>query len=330
MRGVGMTRILSLFAGISFFGFLWLLFSVYLGKDRAIKRLQAFEAVPLKQKADAHARRQEKKLAVRFFAKGLRKTGLFKEYLVEKRRFLAKAHLHVTVEEYLAIKLLAILFFWMVLAWVSPHFILLFIMGLLFGIVGWVIPDSYVEHLIEKRKNRLNRQLCDALKIISNSLRAGHGFFQAVASMVSEVEGPVAEEFSRLLQEIKLGVSVEAALENMTDRVDSEDLRFVATAVIIQRESGGNLSEILDNISQTIKGRITLQRELLAASAQGKISALILALIPVAITLYVLLVNRQTHGILIKEPIGWAMLAVAMGMELLGIYFIRRILKIKF
>jgi tight adherence protein B len=325
-----MIRIGILLTGASLFVFLYSLLKVYYSKERAIERLhqgyleEGIDKELLKQK------KEDKKFAVKLFKKGLKKSKRLTGYMDKKRKILSKAYLKITVEEYLGIKLVAILLFQLLLILVSSNMPLNIFLGLIFVIIGWILPDVIVGMLIEKRKKLLNRQLCDALKIISNALKAGQGFFQAVTTMVEEVDGPVSQEFGLMLKEVKLGTSVEEAMENMSERMDSEDLKFVTTAVIIQRESGGNLSEILDSISDTIKGRIQLYRELMAASAQGKISATILALIPVGLTFYVLLVNRQTHGVLITETAGIAMLSTAFFMELLGIYFIKKILKIKF
>ena len=325
-----MQRILILLLAGSVFTLFYSILRYFLGKERAIERLNENYYDELNDDNNAKVNKEDKKLAVKFFAESLKKSGLFKDYIQEKRMFLRKAYLHITIEEFIAMKLVLILLLNLFLMIVSSSILASVVFGIIFIVLGWKLPDVFIGMLIEKRKKILNRQLCDSLKIISNSLRAGQAFFQAVATMVQEVDGPISQEFGIMLNEVKLGVSIEEALENMTERLDSEDLKFVSTAVIIQRETGGNLADVIDSISETIKGRISLYRELLAASAQGVISAVIISIIPVLLTFYVLLINRNTHGVLISDPIGIAMLVVASLMWLLGIYFIRRILKIKF
>jgi tight adherence protein B len=325
-----MIRIWIFLSGVSFFVFLYGILKLYFSKERAIERLQQHYLEEAMDPNHIKLKRQENKVAVKLLAQGFKKSKRLTGYLDKKRFILRKAYLEITIEEFLAIKIVAILLLNLFFFLLSSNITLNIFLGFVFVILGWTLPDVYIGILIEKRKKQLNRQLCDGLKIISNALKAGQGFFQALKTMVEEVEGPLSQEFGLMLKELKLGVSLEDALENMTQRMESEDLKFVATAVLIQRESGGNLAEILESIAETIKGRIQLYRELMAASAQGKISATILALIPVALTFYVLLVNRQTHGVLITETAGIAMLVLAGGMELLGIYFIKKILKIKF
>jgi tight adherence protein B len=141
--------------------------------------------------------------------------------------------------------------------------ILFFVMGLLFfvvtnsllysaamAIVGWLAPTFFVRSRIKKRIKSLNEQLSDAIVLISNSLKAGYSFFQAVDIVSKEMSGPIAEEFSLLQKEVNLGLTTEKALENLVSRVKSDDLELVVIAVLIQRQVGGNLSEILDNILQ--------------------------------------------------------------------------------
>ena len=182
---------------------------------------------------------------------------------------------------------------------------------------------------IKKRIKGLNEQLGDAIVMISNSLKTGYSFFQAIDMVAGEMTGPISEEFSILQKEINLGLSTDKALENLSARVSSDDLELVITAVLIQRQVGGNLAEVLDNISATIRDRVRIKGEIKTVTAQGRMSGWVISLLPAGLCLLIYVINPQYMAVLFTRPLGIMMLVISVFMELLGIFFISRIVKIE-
>lgn len=201
--------------------------------------------------------------------------------------------------------------------------------GLVFGGIGYLVPRFVVKYAQTKRMNRFNNQIGDSLVIMANSLRAGFSFFQALEMVSKEMPDPIAGEFGRVLREINLGTHTEEALRNLAERVGSDDLDLVITAVLIQRQVGGNLSEVLDNISDTIRERIRIKGEIKALTAQGKISGLIIGLLPVIIGLVLLLINRSYIIDLFTTTIGLGLVIGGVISELIGLILIRKIVDIE-
>lgn len=141
--------------------------------------------------------------------------------------------------------------------------------------------------------------------------------------------GPMAEEFAQLQKEVNFGTTTEKALENLVTRVTSDDLELVVTAVLIQRQVGGNLSEVLDNISTTIRERIRIKGEVKTVTAQGRMSGMIIAALPPALGFILFLINKSHVMVLFTDPIGLIILGFSVFMEIIGIYFISRIVSIE-
>lgn len=179
------------------------------------------------------------------------------------------------------------------------------------------------------RLNKFNAQIGDALVIMSNSLRSGFSFLQAMDMVRKELPNPIAREFGRAFQEMHLGTPTEEALENLNARVGSEDLELVITAVMIQRQVGGNLAEILDNIANTIRERVRIKGEIKTLTAQGRISGIVIGLLPVVLAVIISVMSPDYLKPLVKHPLGMGMLASALAMEVIGIILIRKIIDIK-
>lgn len=196
------------------------------------------------------------------------------------------------------------------------------------GITGFLGPIFYLRLKQQKKVQKFNGQIGDALVMISNSLKAGYGFMQAMEMVAKEMAPPIQSEFGRVLQEINLGVTTEDALLRLTGRVNSADLDLVITAMLIQRQIGGNLSEILDNISHTIRERIRIHGEVKALTAQGKLSGIIIGSLPVGIALFLLLINPKYMTQLFTDPRGQFLVGYAVVAELIAILIIRKIISI--
>lgn len=198
----------------------------------------------------------------------------------------------------------------------------------LWGVLAAILIWGLVSWRIYRRRNAFTEQLGDCLTTVANALRAGYSFPQAVDVVVREMEPPISEEFAQVSREVGMSVPLEAALEAMTRRVKSADLDLMVTAVLIQREVGGNLAQILDSISDTIHERVRMKREIFALTAQGRLSALVLLLMPFVIALFLYIFSRDQLMILVENPIGQIALLGSMLLELIGYIVIKRIVNI--
>ncbi|MDD3853301.1 MAG: type II secretion system F family protein [Syntrophomonadaceae bacterium] len=197
-------------------------------------------------------------------------------------------------------------------------------------VIGSLLPGWYVNHQKVLRLQTLNQQLGDALVIMANALRAGFGFQQAMDSVRKELPPPISFEFAWTLREMNLGFSTEAALENLSKRVPSDDLDMVVTGIIIQRQVGGDLARILDNISATIRERARIKREVRVLTAQGRMSGMLIGLLPVFLIAALLVINPSYFAIMLQDSRGIMMLAVAVTMEVIGFLVIKRLTQIDF
>jgi tight adherence protein B len=198
----------------------------------------------------------------------------------------------------------------------------------LIGAAGAVAPTLALRVALNRRSDKMREQLPDVLTIMASSLRAGHSFLQALDTVAREIPAPANVEFQRLVAEIRLGRPAEDALEALADRVGSADFRWAVLAVNIQREVGGNLAEILDNVSDTLRERATMRRQIKVLTAEGRLSAWVLAILPFAIAIYMFAVNPDYISLLFTTQMGLFMLGVAGVLMVLGILWMRKIVDI--
>jgi tight adherence protein B len=196
------------------------------------------------------------------------------------------------------------------------------------GLVGALVPTIVLRTALSRRADKMREQLPDVLTIMASSLRAGHSFLQALDTTAREISAPANVEFQRLVAEIRLGRPAEDALEALADRVGSPDFRWAVLAVNIQREVGGNLAEILDNVSDTLRERAQMRRQVRVLTAEGRLSAWVLAILPFAIALYMFAVNPKYISLLFTKQIGLVMLGVGGVLMVLGILWMRKIVDI--
>ncbi|MBE3590676.1 MAG: type II secretion system F family protein [Firmicutes bacterium] len=194
---------------------------------------------------------------------------------------------------------------------------------------GWWAPQAYVQMRQARRLARCAADLPAALGMMSQALKAGHSFLQAAETVAEELDSPLAEEFGQMVHEIRLNVSTEDALANLVDRVRSDDLDLVVTAVLIQRQVGGNLAQLLDQIAHTIRERVRIQGEVRVLTSQGRLSGWIVGALPVALLVLVSLMNPGYLAPLFHTPLGRALLGTAAVMEALGAFVIHRIVRIE-
>ena len=196
------------------------------------------------------------------------------------------------------------------------------------GLVAALVPTVLLRSALKKRSDHMREQLPDVLTIMASSLRAGHSFLQALDTVAREIPAPADVEFQRLVAEIRLGRPAEDALEALADRVGSADFRWAVLAVNIQREVGGNLAEILDNVADTLRERAMMRRQIKVLTAEGRLSAWVLTILPFAIAVYMFAVNPEYISLLFTTQIGLVMLGVGGVLIVLGILWMRKIVDI--
>ena len=192
-----------------------------------------------------------------------------------------------------------------------------------------LLPYLYVTRAKAKRLDRIEQQLPDALDLMGRALRAGHAFPTALKMVGDEMSDPIAGEFRVAFDEVNFGIAMPEALMNLATRVPSTDLRYFVIAVLIQRETGGNLSELLASISAIIRERIKLMGQVRVLSAEGKMSAWVLGLLPFGAALMIQLTNPKFLEVLYTDPGGRKMLAVVGVMMVLGVLAMRKIINIR-
>jgi tight adherence protein B len=306
-------QILLLTISVSLFAFFaaFILFSLAL-KDKIFfrQRLQALFGKADLYKPVQTVKKQKSKIPVsKAFSEELSMSGI-----------------RMRPEEFLTLWFMGIIIPGGALAISDAHIITVLAVIIIFSIT----PPILVIRAKKKRLMLFEKQLGDALLLISNCLRSGLGFQQAMSIIAKEMPDPIAKEFSRTVKEIQFGNSMDEALSNMVTRVKSTDLMLTVSAVQIQRQVGGNLLEILDNISVTIKERLKLKNDIRVMTATGRISSVVVALIPVGIAGMLMLINPSYIETFFETSLGVGMLCTCVAMEVVGFLLIKKIVTIKY
>lgn len=243
------------------------------------------------------------------------------------RQQLARADLKLTVAEYAALHVVSVIGFF-----AGAWFILFrgdIIMSIVAGFIGLFFPRIYVSRATSKRLIRFEQQLPDTLGLWVNALRSGFSVLQAMEAISRDAPEPTATEFKRVVQEVQLGIDVEDALEHLLSRVESEDLDLVVTAVNIQREVGGNLAEILETISHTIRERVKLKGEIRVLTSQGRMTGWLISLLPIAVALFLSVIQPGFMNPMFENRMcGWPMLGIGLALIGLGMAAIQKIVNI--
>lgn len=203
------------------------------------------------------------------------------------------------------------------------------LLGLVIGGLAFPLPRVIIHFLKRRRDRRFGVQLVDALMSMGNALRAGLSLPMALEMIAREAENPMGQEMRLVVQEMRVGVSLEVALQNLYNRMASEDLDLLMTSILISREVGGNLTEVFGNIAETIRERHRIEGKVAALTAQGKLQGIVVALLPVGIAVFLNLWNPELMRPMYTHWIGGLLLALVVALEVLGIYFIRKITKIE-
>ena len=220
-------------------------------------------------------------------------------------------------------------------------FLIIFLFAVAFGGVAWFFlagvkiksgwqngQSPLARWLDAKRRERFNTQLPEALATMSNALRAGFSISQAFDSVVDQGEKPMCEEFAILQQQLRIGMSFESALQSMSERVGSDDLTLVTTALLISRKTGGNVTEIFDKISETIRGRMKIERKVKTLTAQGRMQGILVSLMPLILGVAMVMLKPEMMIPFLCSFTGVVSVLVVIALIVLGWFFIRKITKI--
>jgi len=205
--------------------------------------------------------------------------------------------------------------------------------NLMFGwvgaLLGFFVPYAYASHKRTKRFQAFEEKFPEAIDTLARAVRAGHAFTTAIEMIANEVAEPVAGEFRQLFEEQKYGLPVRDALLNLADRIPLVDVKFFVTAVMLQRETGGNLAEILDNLSYVIRERFKILRQVRVHTAQGRMTMVLLMALPPTIVVVMLILNPGFIRPLFDDPLGHALIVGGITLQTLGYFFIRKLIRIQ-
>jgi tight adherence protein B len=196
-------------------------------------------------------------------------------------------------------------------------------------IIGGFLPYAFVSYRRQKRFERIEELFPEAIDTLARAVRAGHAFTTALEMISNETSEPLAGEFRKLFEEQKFGMPVRDALMNLTERVPLVDVKFFVTAVMLQRETGGNLAEILDNLSYVIRERFKIQRQVRVHTAQGRLTMALLMAMPPAVVAVLAVFSPDFVRPLFYDPIGHSLLVVSIALQTIGYFVIRKIIKIQ-
>jgi tight adherence protein B len=196
-------------------------------------------------------------------------------------------------------------------------------------IIGAFVPYSIVSYRRQKRFEKIEELFPEAIDTLARAVRAGHAFTTALEMISNEITEPLASEFRKLFEEQKFGMPVRDALMNLTERVPLVDIKFFVTAVMLQRETGGNLAEILDNLSYVIRERFKIQRQVKVHTAQGRLTMVLLMAMPPVVVVVLQLFSPEFVRPLFYDPIGHFLVVVSIALQTIGYFVIRKIIRIQ-
>ena len=289
------------------------------GTDRAVERIQKWSAPETTAQLDIV--RRDLFSDIPWLNDLLRKAQRFQALRVLHRQSDCRVPLGVFV---LATPLLAL---GALLLALSMHQAL--VLAILFASVLGALPIGYLYWLKSQRISMFERQLPDALELVSRALRAGHAFSVGLKLVGDEAADPIGIEFKRVSDEVSMGVALPQALQNMTDRLSCVDLRFFITAVLTQRETGGNLAEIIDSLAGLIRKRFELQLKVKALSAEGRISGVVLFGLPLVLGVVLYKISPEYLGLLFTDPMGQNLAIIGAVLMVMGAVVMKRMVAIK-
>ncbi len=241
------------------------------------------------------------------------------------RRFLSQADVRLKAGKFLLI-CVATTFLGGWITFLISNSLLFSMLGTFFGLM---IPISYISVLRSRRFHKFEQEFPEAIEFLARAVRAGHAFSTALEMIACELGEPVAGEFRKLYEEQKFGLPIRDALLNLVDRMPIVDVKFFVTAVMLQRETGGNLAEILDKLSYVNRERFKILRQVRTFTAQGRLTLGILMCLPVGLLFMLFFMNREFITPLFHDSIGHAMIFTAVTLQIVGFFIIRKIINIE-
>lgn len=199
------------------------------------------------------------------------------------------------------------------------------VFAILCGVAGYFLPKLYFRLQHNKRRDKLNSQIVGAIEMLANALKAGTNFIQAMEMITQEMVPPISQEFSLVIREIQLGLKPEEALNNLARRVGSEEFELVVTATNIARETGGNLGEVYDRISETVRSRHTVLGKIKSLTAEGKMQGLFVGALPFIMGGLFTLIDPESMAPMFTTPLGFILLGAVVFLCLIGNFLIRKV-----
>ena len=313
-----------------FLACLFLVYALYLVTSRAsdAKRAKLKERLEEAIRSSAHSDDVEIQLARQELMSEipwLNRVLLKVQSTTRLKEYIDQADVDITVSRLILFSLTAGVLAALAVSMLSPSYLLM----AFFGIIALMLPFL---HIMLKRKKRLNqflKLLPDALDLMSRGLSAGHAFTEVLQMVSTEMPQPISMEFRKTYEEQNLGLSLKLALDNMARRIPLLDLRMCITAVLIQRETGGNLSELLEKVAYTIRERFRIMEDLKTLTLSSRWSAWLLCALPIFLALYTTYITPDYMNVMWRDPRGHRLLAIAATMQILGMIMVQRIMKIR-
>lgn len=315
--------IVAMFAFSSFLIFSAVLQAVLLSDRRLNKRLNRY--LQLNDKKKLSRKSFNLMVQLQTYKHTVREKVLTKKKGERLETMLARAGLAMRPEEY-------VLFQWIAAALAGGLLYLLSGNGVFLlagGLAGYCAPRWFVKKKEKERINAFNDGLQDMITTIIGSLRAGFSFAQALKTVVQESENPIREEMEQVLKEMQFGSNMEDALHHLKERMPSEDLDLMVQSILIQRQIGGNLATILETIVQTIRDRNKIQRQIKTLTAQGRMSGMVIGLLPIIIAVLLYMIEPEYIGTLFTHPIGMMMLGGGAVSGCIGFVLVRKMTQIE-
>ena len=316
----------TIFIGVVLFLYIFIL--LILPRRQLLKeRTEFYGYKPARRNLEAEIR--EKKGKVGFFDRLV----IFVSKFSSKRGFgelfelrLQRAGMSIRSSEFITMHIISIVVISLIVYFLTGNYLLTFLVF----IIITLIPFLLLNIRTAQRLRRFHEQLPDTLQLISGSLKAGYSFNQAISMVVEESKPPISDEFKRVLSEIRMGLSDREALENMAVRINSEHFNWVVMSVNVQREVGGNLAEVMEIISNTIRERDIVMNQIKALTAEGRLSAYILIALPILLGIYLSFINREYISLLVTTKIGLAMTGMAVLLMIAGIIWMLRVIRVEY
>jgi len=203
------------------------------------------------------------------------------------------------------------------------------IVGCLIGMgIGLVIPALIVKNMVVSRKNKFSAQITDGLMILSSCLKGGLSLLQSIEALVEELPAPISQEFGLILRENKMGIALEESFENLNRRMPSEELNLLTTAILVARETGGDITQLFGRLIGTIRAKIKINDQIKTLSMQGKIQGVVMSMLPILFVFMVVSFQPNYFDVMLSSPLGRGLMVYAVISELIGMYMIRMFSKV--